>query len=384
MHHIADYAGPYAGSFIPMLVAATREAADRGHRTTLWFADVARDRPWLAELDGLAEIRWLRWGLGQAERIRPTLQAFHAEVAGASDPIVVHTHFSTYDIPAALVRLRRPGAAVFWHEHGRVPKMATARARSVARYALLGRVVSGMLCVSPDIAKAVRSDGAPARRVIEFPNAIDLGRFAAVTPERRALARTRLGIPDDRPVLLHFGWDWQRKGGDLMVAAAERLGRDDAEWLTVGVPPETLPPTPARVRALRPTDDVRHLYAAADVFVSCSRAEGMPYAVLEALASGLPVVGTDLPGQTPLLTGLAGTEVVAADPAAIARGALRLLSRSPAERARQSLQARERVADRYSLPAWARRLIDLYERAHADTSEPTRPPRRRRLVDTEL
>ena len=51
------------------------------------------------------------------------------------------------------------------------------------------------------------------------------------------------------------------------------------------------------VRVLEPDPDVRRLYAAADVFASTSRAEGMPFSVAEALCSGVAVVASDLPGH---------------------------------------------------------------------------------------
>ncbi|HEX4010503.1 MAG TPA: glycosyltransferase family 4 protein [Solirubrobacteraceae bacterium] len=366
IHHLADYAGPYPGSFVPMLAATTREASRRGYRNTIWLSAVARDRAWLSELDGLAEIRWLDGDRGSIGSIRPTLAALGPALAAGGEPAVLHTHFGTFDIPAALMRLRRRRLAVFWHEHSRLHDTRAARARNTARYLMLGRVVNGMLCVSPEIRDALRERHAPAGRLIDFPNAIDIDRFALVTPERRRAARQELGLADDERVVLHFGWDWHRKGGDLMVAAAATFAADEGvRWLTVlgaGAPPPELAGSPA-VRGLPPTDDVSALYAAADIFLSCSRAEGMPYAVLEALASGLPVVGTDLPGQTPLLAGLPGGEVVAAAPAAIAAAVRRLLALRPDERERHAQQARERVAASYSLDAWSRNLVDLYGRA---------------------
>jgi glycosyltransferase involved in cell wall biosynthesis len=366
LHHLADYAGPYPGSFVPMLAATAGEASRRGYRNTIWLSAVARDRAWLTELEGLAEIRWLDADRGSIGGIRPTLAALGPALADGREPAVLHTHFTAFDIPAALMRLRRRRLAVFWHEHSRVRDTRAARARNAARYLLLGRLVNGILCVSPEIREALRERHAPAARLIDFPNAIDIGRFPLVTDQRRRAARQELGLADDERVVLHFGWDWHRKGGDLMVAAAGTFAADErVRWLTVlgaGAPPPELAGSPA-VRGLPPSDDVSRLYAAADVFLSCSRAEGMPYAMLEALASGLPVVGTDLPGQTPLLTGLPGAEVVAVEPAAIAAGVRRLLAFGPDERERHAHQARERVAASYSLDAWSRNLVDLYGRA---------------------
>jgi glycosyltransferase involved in cell wall biosynthesis len=154
-----------------------------------------------------------------------------------------------------------------------------------------------------------------------------------------------------------------------MLGAAQVLAsEDDLGWLTVvgdEVPAELTgqPGAHPAVRALGPTSDVRELYAASDLLLSCSRGEGMPYAVLEALACGLPVVGTDLPVQQHLLEGLPAARVVPGEAGAIAGGVRDLLSLTKAERLEQAAAARARIEASYSLDAWARRLVDLYEEA---------------------
>ena len=72
------------------------------------------------------------------------------------------------------------------------------------------------------------------------------------------------------------------------------------------------------MHVLDPTDDVRTLYAAADVFMSPSRAEGTPYSVMEALSSGTAVVASDIPGHSAIGAGIASCVITPHDPAAIA------------------------------------------------------------------
>jgi glycosyltransferase involved in cell wall biosynthesis len=91
----------------------------------------------------------------------------------------------------------------------------------------------------------------------------------------------------------------------------------------------------------------------------------MPYAILESLARGLPVVATDLPAQRAVIAQLPGSRVVAAEPDAIA-GALReLLALTPDQRSDHATLARARVAASYGLDAWAERVSDLYRDALA-------------------
>lgn len=371
MHVIqcADYAGPYEGSFIPMLVAAANEAGTRGYRTTVCLSEIARGRDWLSELDGVAEVRFIATADRRAAGIPSSARELRSVLAASPGPAVIHTHFGTFDIPGALTRVGRRHVAVLWHEHTPLNDDPGARLRNTIRYSCLGPLVSRILCVNPEIRMRLQARGAPARKLCDFPNAIDLRRFAPIRAGQRSAARRALGLADDARVILHFGWNWHRKGGDLMLAAAETLAAEPG-LVVLTVMGEDAVPASGRehsvVRRVPPSKDVRDLYAAADVFLSASRAEGMPFAVLEALACGLPVVATDLPILRELLAGLPGATIVAPEPAAIAAGIRQMLCLSESELNEHAELVRGRLRASFSLDAWARRLVDLYERLLSD------------------
>ncbi|MGH2876860.1 MAG: hypothetical protein ACRDLV_11475 [Solirubrobacteraceae bacterium] len=139
--HCADYGAPYPGSFVPMLVAAAHAASDRGHRIRFVFSEVAAGRSWLADFHDLAEVSlWTTRGSRRAFT-GIAMRRFESDLRSHRGPSVVHTHFATFDIPAALMRLRSRHIAVFWHEHGPVLDDPRIRLRNALRYASLGRLV---------------------------------------------------------------------------------------------------------------------------------------------------------------------------------------------------------------------------------------------------
>lgn len=365
--HLADYGGPYPGSFVPMLRASAAEARERGWTTEAVLHPIARGRPWLPELAeaGIPHSFAPEAGRGELtgwveERLRE----------GDGRPTVLHTHYTTYDLPAAAAARRRPGTAVFWHVHSFARPQLRIRLRNAVKFGVWGRRVDGILCVTPEIAGALRGRLAPGERVVEFPNAIDAARFPLVTGERRASARGRLGIPPDARVLLHFAWDWEVKGGDLFLEAVRRLHLPGVVALTVGGGAAARAKVAELgledcVRVLDATPEVTGLYAAADVFVACSRREGMPFAMAEALASGLGVAASDIPGQARIGVGLAACRLARLEPAPLADAIGDLLARDPAVAAADGRAARARIEETLDLGGWAARLADLHAAALA-------------------
>jgi glycosyltransferase involved in cell wall biosynthesis len=358
--HMADYGGPYAGSFIPTLIGIMREAEARGWDREIVFTQVAEGRPWLAELEKEG-IQVHFAPSGTRSQLMRWIQRLLRERHG---PTLLHTHFTTFDLPALGAARRRSDVKVLWHIHSAHSDRLTVRARNTVKYVVGGRRVAMMLCVSNDVADAVRRRGGPARKVLFFPNAIDANRFAPITDGERRAARVALELPDDAAVLLHFGWDWRRKGGDIFLDAVRLLCERNPQvvGLTVGGGAEAQASCQAiglgaRVRVIGPTNDVRMLYAAADVFVACSRAEGTPFSVLEALSSGIPVVASNLTGHLAIAEHVDACLIVNLSAEAVAEAVASLVE-SGAGRFPGTHEAVRAVFD---LEAWSQRLAHIYE-----------------------
>ena len=118
-----------------------------------------------------------------------------------------------------------------------------------------------------------------------------------------------------------------------------------------------------RLQFLGSRSDIHALLAAADFFVLPSDVEGLPMAVLEAMAHGLPVVATAVGGIPEVITdGREGLLVPPGDAAALARAIQRLLTSSEM-RLRLGDAARDRVSKEFSLETMANRYQQIYAEA---------------------
>lgn len=147
----------------------------------------------------------------------------------------------------------------------------------------------------------------PASKVILLGNGIDLGRFRPDASDRDEV-RAELGIGADTVVVLAVGRLVLEKGYAELFDAWQRVraAHPDAVLLVAGpvepdkgdaVPAATLEAAEAAgVRLLGMRDDVDRLYRAADLYVLASHREGFPRSAMEAAASGLPVIATDIRG----------------------------------------------------------------------------------------
>ena len=197
-----------------------------------------------------------------------------------------------------------------------------------------------VLAVSGNIADRVVEIGAPRERVIVQHNGVDGARFGI---RDRAEARKSLGIEHDRPVIGYVGNIRPVKGSDVLIEAMDHLvkhaGTTDAELWIVGsgeIEAQVRARTTAlgldsRVRFLgrQPHEAIPRWMSAVDVFCLPSRNEGCPNVILEALASGKPVVASRVGGIPELLTdGDNGYLVPAENPAALAEALAKALKRT--------------------------------------------------------
>jgi len=227
------------------------------------------------------------------------------------------------------------------------------------------RLASGSVCVSSGVERFSRDVvGLDPNRLTVIPNGIDPSPFDAAAPVTRA----SLGVSDDAFLALTVGRLDAQKGLPDLLSAAELVvaARDDWRLAIVGDGPlrhwiveqlASRPTLAGRVKWVGRRDDVPGLLRSADLLVHPSLWEGMPNVVLEAMASGLPVVATEVEGSEDLVVpGRTGWLVPSGDPTRLAGAILEAVD--DPERARSlGKEGRVRVEGEFSID----RAVAQYE-----------------------
>ena len=145
--------------------------------------------------------------------------------------------------------------------------------------------------------------------------------------------------------VLLVGNDVNRKGLPTLIEAVAALGSDAVLDVVSGDEVEERDFVRVHRGVTAGSERLRELYAEADVFALPTRADAVPWAVLEAMAAGLPVVASGVGAIAEMLDS-SGEVVPPADDAALA-AALRRLAADPEGRRRMGEAARERVRENY-------------------------------------
>ncbi len=181
---------------------------------------------------------------------------------------------------------------------------------------LTARWVDRYVCVSQAVAEfSVRKGRLPRQRVVVIPNGVDATRY----PASQAADLTQFGISPQSKVVAFVGRLEPQKGVDWLLETALRWLRPaDCHLLVVGQGP-SYPELLAIARRLGLSSqvhfvgwrrDVPEILAASTLLVLPSRWEGMANVLLEAMASGLPVVATDVEGVREVLADSSDLQVV--------------------------------------------------------------------------
>ncbi len=222
---------------------------------------------------------------------------------------------------------------------------------------------------------AIRREGVRPHQVLYIPNGVAV---RDPSPRARERVRAELDTPPDTPVIGSVGRLHPQKGQrDLLRAFAAVRARHPAAvlWI-IGEGPERRAlareahrlGVAAHLRMPGLREDIDDVLSAMDLFALPSRWEGMPNALMEAMAAARPVIASDIDGIRDLVAhGETGWLVPPGDPDALAAALIRALDDPPAA-ARLGRAARDWVREHASLGRMANAYEAVYRRFLAEAS----------------
>ncbi len=258
----------------------------------------------------------------------------------------------------------------------RIPSVATihghhwvtARPARRMAYRVLRRSGMPLVAVSQDLSRFLASGlGIGLERFHVIPNGIPVGSAPLRDAETMRAARASAGLPGEGRLALAVGNLYPVKGHDTLLRAVAQLplvslaiaGRGEEEERLRGLAAEL--GIADRVHLLGLRDDVSTLLSAADVFVQPSNSEGLPLAVLEAMAHGLPVVASDVGGiPEAVANGVTGILTAPRDPESLAQALRSVLEERNDRGAALGIAGRERVLAEFSAARMTQRYAALY------------------------
>jgi glycosyltransferase involved in cell wall biosynthesis len=280
---------------------------------------------------------------------------------------VVHAHSLLSPATTALAakaRFRIPAVAKILRG-GSLGDLVDLRRKGVGdlRYRMLAKGLDGFIAISREIEDELAALATPTSKRWFIPNGVDTARFTPTSRAERLSRRATLGVPGD-PLVVFAGRLAPEKGLDMLFDAWSAVGsrHPGAGLVVLGEGPEA-----GRLRARAPegvsfggmVQDVRDHFAAADVFVLPSDAEGLSNSMLEAMAAGLAPIVTAVGGANDLVGPDVGWLVSVGDRDELAAALDQALSDS-SELVHKGLAARRAVEADYSLEAVADSLARLY------------------------
>jgi glycosyltransferase involved in cell wall biosynthesis len=290
---------------------------------------------------------------------------------------VMHGHWV---VPGGVTAaLAAPGLPLVISLHGSDVFLAETfgPARAAARMAF-GRAGAVTAC-SDDLGRRAVCIGADPGRLEVVPYGVDVDRFRP-DASARAECRKALGIADDVPLVLAVGRLVRKKGFEYLIDALPRLPPQVRPVLAIGGAGDLageLRERASRLAAMATVrflgnlnqDQVARYLSAADVIAvpsvrdDAGNVDGLPNVVMEALASGTPLLTTAAGGIGAVVTdGLTALVVPERDPAALAAGIERLLA-DRAFGAALAAAGRAMAADTFGWARTAGRFEAAYERA---------------------
>lgn len=341
----------------------------------------------------------------RVSQLVPHESAFTAELRAAGHPVYVagvHDDPPWRSIQAAVEIIRTFGVDLV-HAHmpkahalaglagalTGVPVVATIHGMNVTthEYGIFRTTGSSLITVCQEAFTQALAMGVPLDRLALIPNGVDTEVFR---PGSGSVFRAQLGVPEGVPLVGYVGRLSHEKGPDVFLQVAEAVCRRHpgahgvlvGEGNMAGHLAETIERLrlAGRVHLAGPCEAMDVVYPALDLLTVTSRSEGMPLAVLEAMACGVPVVAFAVGGLPEVVEfGTTGLLKSPGDWGGLVDQIVDLLGQAE-RRAAFGRAARRRVEERFHLRTAARLTVERYRQLLPRRVEPELPALRARAA----
>jgi glycosyltransferase involved in cell wall biosynthesis len=235
----------------------------------------------------------------------------------------------------------------------------------------VSRLTSAYLAISTEIVDELKSQDIAPDRIVALPNGVNTERFHPVTAEEQQQLKYKLGLPPDKKVMLFASRLIERKGYDIMLEAWRNihLACPSTVLMLVGKG------SPEAVHALEQLQqelgkdsifykgevlDTAPYLQASDLFIFPSRQEGLPNALLEAMACGCACVASDIGGCSDLIISEKnGLLFPSGDPAGLVEAVKLMMSKSE-QMETFGQKAYETVKANHDIAIIGKQLLQLY------------------------
>lgn len=306
---------PYQGGAERQALAVARSLTRRGCSVTVFTRAMPELDP-VGEIDGIGIVRLWRSKNPKFDSPSFFLNVFWTLLRCRKDFDVYHAHLASGPALAMAAVgwiVGRPAAVKLGGGVG-VGELAVSRRTRLGRlkWRLLDRLHPAIVTVNEDMRAEVEESGLVKSVIRVIPNGVDPEVFRPPTPEEREEVRRETGIPEGEPLFVWVGRIDNDKGQlDVLEIFLRGWRRAKAEgvrgefWIVGGGPMAAA--VTEMIKKLQIQDSVSlkgsvadpaPLYRACDAFVLPTRSEGMSNAMLEAMASGLPVLASRVSGTT--------------------------------------------------------------------------------------
>jgi glycosyltransferase involved in cell wall biosynthesis len=277
---------------------------------------------------------------------------------------IVQTYFESSDLWAGFVTKTMSNAKLIWSRRD----MGILRARKHRlAYRFMASVPDAVFAVSEQVRQyCIEVDRIDSARVQTIYNGLDL------TGWHTAFKRT---TTSDKLLVTTVGNIRRVKGHDVFIKAAASIVPHfpNVSFSIAGdvLEPDYFDELQAQVRELNLSDhfhfvgsvtDLHQHLSAADIFVLPSRSEGFSNAIIEAMAASLPVVATNVGGNSEAVRdGVSGFLVPSDDPAALSAAIIRLLS-DPSQAKAMGADGNAIVTENFTIEAMMTRIASAYQK----------------------